>query len=104
MLHLIDYGALPAFCWTNSDYTPKDVEKSALYYDNWTSKSLDVYESFNSVFSDLRNARMTDRRKLQEGLYRTEYNNETYVYVNYTDSDISYNNMTIKAGSYLRVN
>lgn len=104
ILRLIDYGAMPAFCWTNSDYTPKDIDESALYYDNWTSESLNVYNTFNTVFSGLRNARMTDRKKIQEGLFCTEYNNETYVYVNYTDSDISYNNMTIKAGSYLRVN
>lgn len=104
VLKLIDYGAMPAFCWTNSDYTPKDVDESALYYDNWTSTALDIYNTFNTVFSDLRDARMTDRKKIQDGLYCTEYNNETYIYTNYTDADISYNSMTIKAGSYLRVN
>lgn len=104
VLKLIDYGAMPAFCWTNSDYTPKDVDESALYYDNWTSTALEIYNTFNTVFSDLRDARMTDRKKIQDGLYCTEYNNETYIYTNYTDADISYNSMTIKAGSYLRVN
>lgn len=104
ILRSIEYGALPAFCWTYSDYVPKDTETSAVYYDNWTAEALEVYTKFNQVMGDLRDAKMTDSKCLQEGLYCTEYNGETFIYVNYNDKDVTYNNLTVKANSYLRVN
>ena len=104
LLRALEYGALPSFKWTNNEYIPKDAEFSALYYDNWTAQALEIYTTFNTVMADLRGARMTDHSTIQDGVYCTEYNNETYFYVNYTDADVTYNNLTIKAGSYLRVN
>ncbi len=104
LLRALEYGALPSFKWTNNEYIPKDAEISALYYDNWTAPALEVYTTFNTVMADLRGARMTDHTIIEDGVFCTEYNNETFVYVNYTDSDVTHNNLTIKAGSYLRVN
>ncbi len=104
LLRALEYGALPSFKWTNNAYVPKDEDYSLLYYDNWTAQALEVYTTFNTVMADLRGARMTDHRTILDGVYCTEYNNETYIYVNYTDADATYNNLTIKAGSYLRVN
>ena len=104
LLRSIEYGAMPAFEWVYSDFIPDGEEKSAMFYDNWTGEALEVYNTFNSIFNGLRDAKMTSHDKIQEGLYCTEYNNETFIYVNYTDKDITYNNLTIKAGSYLRVN
>ncbi|NLL63952.1 MAG: hypothetical protein GX241_06990 [Ruminococcaceae bacterium] len=104
LLRLIEYGALPAFKFTFVDYVPKGAESSILYYGNYTAIALDAYNTFNLALGDLRSAKMTNHYKIQEGLFCTEYNNETYIYVNYTDSDIMYRNLTIKAKSYLRVN
>lgn len=104
LLRALEYGALPSFKWTNNEYIPKDADSSLLYYDNWTTQALEIYNTFNAVMADLRGARMTDHRIIQNGVSCTEYNNETYLYVNYTDADVTYNNLTIKAGSYLRVN
>lgn len=104
LLRALEYGALPSFKWSSNEYVPKDAEQSLIYYDNWTSKALDVYNTFNTVMYGLRSARMTDHTTIQDGVTCTEYNNETYLYVNYTDEDVTYNNLTIKAGSYLRVN
>ncbi len=104
LLRALEYGALPSFKWTNNEYVPKDAESSLLYYDNWTAQALEVYTTFNTAMANLRSARMTDHSTIQEGVFCTEYNNETFIYVNYTDADVTYNNLTIKAGSYLRVN
>ncbi|MDD6808185.1 MAG: DUF5696 domain-containing protein [Oscillospiraceae bacterium] len=104
LLKCIEYGAIPSFQWTYINSLPKNEEKSKLYYDNWVADALTVYEKINVVFKDLKDAKMTGHEKIQEGLYRTSYNNETFIYVNYTSENIEYNNLTIKAGSYLRVN
>lgn len=104
VLKSIEFGALPSFCWTYSDYIPSEAEMSQLFYDNWTATALEVYTKFNQVMNGLDSAKMTDRTVIQDGLHCTEYNGETYIYVNYTDFDIEYNNMTVKAHSYLRVN
>ena len=97
ILKSIEYGALPAYRFSFSS-------NSDIYYEDWTSSVLSTYATFNDVFEGLSTAKMTGHKQIQTGLMRTEYNNETYIYVNYTDSDISYNGLTIKAKSYLRVN
>ena len=104
LLKAIEYGSMPSFKWTYNDYIPKGEEKSRLYFENWTQEALDVYNAYNSIVKNLRGAKMTNHTKVAEGVYCTEYNNETFIYVNYTDADVEYNNLTIKAGSYLRVN
>ncbi|MGI6268608.1 MAG: DUF5696 domain-containing protein, partial [Acutalibacteraceae bacterium] len=79
-------------------------ENSNLNYEEWVVKSVDGYKKFNDLFQDLRDAKITNHYMVQEDLYCTVYNNMNYVYVNYSNEDITYNNLVIKANNYLRVN
>lgn len=97
LLKSIEYGAIPSFTISFDDI-------KGIYYDDMTEDITDAYTKAGALFSDLRSARMTGHEKLADGLYRTEYNDSTYVYVNYNSTDAVYNSLTVPAGGYLRVN
>ncbi|MBR6479843.1 MAG: hypothetical protein IKT04_05010 [Clostridia bacterium] len=97
LLRCLEFGALPAFSLTVDD-------KENNYYENWSQQALDAYKTFDSAFTDLRDAKITDHKKIKEGLYLTEYNRETYIYVNYSSEIQYYNGLTIQPMSFLRVN
>ena len=98
LLRCLEYGAMPSYMLSLNEKDEK------YYYENWSAKALDAYELFDKSMADLRSARMTDHKKIQKGLYLTEYNNETYIYVNFTGDTQHYNGLTIGPLTYLRVN
>lgn len=97
LLRSLEFGAMPAF---NLSFDEDD----ATYYENWSAKALEAYNLFESAMMDIRGAKMTDHKKVANGLYLSEYNNETYIYVNYTGETAFYNGLSINPYSYLRVN
>ncbi len=97
ILKCIEYGAIPSLRMSFDS-------GSEYYYDLFTTDALDLYNKFNSAQKNIADEKITDHKKLQSGLYMTEYNNGAYIYVNYTSKDISYNGITVKAMNYLRIN
>ncbi len=98
LLRCLEYGAMPSFLLS---YNEKDEQT---FYENWSAKALGAYQLFDGAIADLRAAKMTDHKKLQTGLYLTEYNSNTYIYINYTAETQYYNGLTIGPMTYLRVN
>ena len=47
---------------------------------------------------------MTDHYQVADGIFCTEYDTGSLIYVNYTDSDFETLGVTVEAGSFLRVN
>ena len=68
-----------------------------LYYDKNINDIVKYYTKANSALSDLRGARMTAHYKVQDGVYCTEYNNSSRVYVNYNDAPVTFNGITVNA-------
>lgn len=97
LLRCLEFGALPAFSLTFDG-------KADNFYENWSQQALDAFKTFDSAFSDLRSAKITNHKKIKDGLYMTEYNRETYIYVNYSSEVQYYNGLTIQPMSFLRVN
>ncbi|MDO5015162.1 MAG: DUF5696 domain-containing protein [Clostridia bacterium] len=104
LLKSIEYGAVPSYVWAFDDKLSAGDEKSKFYYENSINKAVEDYTKINTAFSDLRYAKITDHTKISDGLYRTEFNNGTFIYVNYNKSDITHESFIIKARSFLRIN
>ncbi|MEG1437450.1 MAG: DUF5696 domain-containing protein [Oscillospiraceae bacterium] len=104
-LKSIEYGNVLAFEMAFEDLPARDKKSDAsnLCYEQWASKASEGYKVFNDLFADLRDARMTNHYIAAENLSCTVYDNDSYIYVNYSPNDITYNNLVIKANSYLRV-
>ncbi len=103
MLKYIEYGACPHYAWT---YEPvsDNPETDKFYYDTTVNSAAEYYQHADSILNDLRDARMTDHYSVADGIFCTEYDTGSLVYVNYTDEDFEILGVTVEARNFLRVN
>lgn len=103
VLRALEYGALPSYSWS---FTKTDIAEldERFYYDNQITKAAEQYAVANELLSDLRGARMTAHEKVQDGVYKAEYNNSILLYCNYNDTPVTVNSVTIEPMHCLRVN
>ncbi len=103
LLKHIEYGACPHFQW-NYEPLSKRTENDIFYYDNTINKAAEFYAEANEILNDLRDARITDHYEVDDGVFCTEYDTGSMIYVNYTNNDFSTLGVVVEARSYLRVN
>lgn len=103
MLKHIEYGACPHFEW-NYDALTRNTEADDFYYDNTINSAAEFYTQANEALNDLRDARITDHYEVDDGIFCTEYDTGTMIYVNYTNNDFSTLGVVVEARSFLRVN
>ena len=102
-LKAMEYGALPSYSWI-FETTKSDTVNTVFSYSNQITAAAEQYTKANALLQDLRDARMTAHEKVQNGVYRTEYNNSIVIYFNYNDEAVTVNAFTVAPHSYLRVN
>ena len=102
LLKYIEYGACPHFEWNYEPLT-NQTKNDVFYYDNTINTAADFYAKANETLNDLRDARMTDHYEVDDGIFCTEYDTGSMIYVNYTDSDYSTLGVVVEARSFLRV-
>ncbi|MBR2869196.1 MAG: hypothetical protein IKB88_09090 [Clostridia bacterium] len=103
MLKYVEYGACPHFAWSYESQSDKP-ETDIYYYDNTINVASEYYAKSNSVLNDLRDARMTDHYQVADGIFCTEYDTGSLIYVNYTDEAFETLGVTVEARSFIRVN
>lgn len=102
LLKHIEYGACPHFSW---NYNSRGIEENDLYfYDNTINYAAEFYTTSNELLNDLRDARITDHYEVQDGVFCTEYDTGTMIYVNYTDTDCPIHGIVVEASGFFRVN
>lgn len=102
LLKYIEYGACPHFEW-NYEPVTDDAKNDIFYYDNTINAAAEFYSQANEVLNDLRDARMTDHYEVDDGIFCTEYDTGSMIYVNYTNNDYSVLGVVVEARSFLRV-
>ena len=100
-LKSVEYGCLPSVEWYCTKYT--DELNKTYYYDSNINEIVTYYNKANELFSDIRDARMTAHYKVQDGVYCTEYNNSTKIYVNYTSQPITINGVTVNSLDCMKI-
>ncbi len=102
-LKSLEYGALPSYSWSFEKTGVAEID-ARYNYENQITRAAEQYETANTLLSDLRGARITAHARIQEGVYRTEYNNSILVYFNYNDTAVTVNSITVEPMHCLRVN
>ncbi len=102
-LKCAEYGAVPYFVWHYDDLSLEE-EKDSLYYYNSLSYAQVLYERLKESFSDLRDSRITAHTEVKKDVFRTEFDNSSEIYVNYSDKAVSVNGVVIDSRSFIRVN
>lgn len=102
-LRAVEYGAVPCYEWYYADLSENDGEDK-LHYLNYASQARTQYELAGNAFADLRGARITDHGMAAEKVFFTVYDNETEIYVNYSDEAVTVSGVTVEPKSFIRVN
>lgn len=100
-LKAIEYGCIPSVEWYCTKYNDELDKK--YYYDSNINDIVAYYEKANELLGDIRDARMTSHYKVQDGVFCTEYNNSTKIYVNYTSQPVSVNGVTIDSMDCMKI-
>lgn len=103
-LRSIEYGALPGFSLTNRSFDGSDKYAKAFTVDEHLGYMYDCYSKANETLNDLRSSRITNHYSVTDGIFCTEYESTTKIYVNYTDKPATVSGITVAPGSFIRVN
>lgn len=105
VLKCIEYGAGVYFEWIyEPNYKVNKTDYDRLYavnYELWIDQAAEIYKEVNGVLGSVQGQRMVSHEKLDEGVFKTVYENGMYVIVNYNRSKVQAGGMTIEAESYV---
>ncbi len=98
-LRSVEFGAVPSADWycVNTDANDK------YGYNNNINEIVAYCVKANDILADLRDARMTSHYEVQDGVFCTEYNNSTKVYVNHTEKSVKINGIAVNARDCAKV-
>ena len=102
-LRAVEYGAVPCYEWYYDDLSDGTAADS-YHYLNYASQARQQYELASAALNDLRDSRITDHGMAAENVYYTVYDNETEIYVNYSDEAVTVAGVTVEPKSFIRVN
>ena len=100
MLKAIEYGAVPHYEW----YFASMGESDKYYYTNSLSQARLLWENMKTMFSDLRDQRITAHEEVKDKLMLTTYSSGTEIYVNYSDKAMTVSGITVDPMGFVRVN
>lgn len=102
LLKCIEYGACPHYEWNYESIG--EAQDDIFWYDNTINTAAEFYTKANEALNDLRDARITDHYEIDDGVFCTEYDTGSMIYVNYTDSDFTVLGAVVEARSFIRIN
>lgn len=104
LLRCVEFGAIPGYVITDDSLDGSEKYAQIFSADNLIASMYDSYFAVGEVLADLRASRITDHYKVSEGVYCTEYESTTRVYVNYTNEPVTVSGITVNPMSFIRVN
>ncbi len=104
LLRCVEFGAIPGYVITNDSLDDSEKYAQTFSADSLLTSMFDSYFAAGEVLNELRASRITDHSQVSEGVYCTEYESTTRVYVNYTDKPVTVSGITVEPMSFIRVN
>ncbi len=104
ILRCVEFGAVPGFVVTNNTFDKSEKFDRTFLVDNCLNAVYDAYSSVGTVLNDLRPSRITNHYQVLPGVYCTEFESTTRIYVNYTESPVTVSGITVEPMNFFRVN
>lgn len=106
VLKCIEYNAYPSFLLTGSDSkelsgTPSE-EYFSTCFDDWKTTAVSIYQQIHQVLQHVHGQPMIGHQVLREGVVRVDYTGGS-VYINYTEEDVTLEEITVGAVDALYV-
>ncbi|MCM3632720.1 DUF5696 domain-containing protein [Paenibacillus camelliae] len=105
VLKTLEYGSNTYFKWIyEPNYSVKDTDQNDLFavnYEIWLDQAEAIYSEVNDFLQQVSSKRISKHEKLSEEVYKTTYENGIYVIVNYSDTKVTVDGVTIDAVGYV---
>lgn len=73
---------------------------NSVLYSQWIDVAQQMYHDVNKLLTKVRNRQIVSHRMLEDGVYRTDYENGVYVIVNYNTVPVLINGNAIDAEGF----
>lgn len=70
-------------------------------YENWNEKIFEMTDKIEEWYGNVKNAPITEHKRISKEVYYTEFSNGANIYTNYSNKDISIGDISIKANDYI---
>ncbi len=104
VLKCMEYGSNVYFTWIyKPNYMIKETEYdylNSVLYSQWIDVAEQMYHDVNKLLTKVRNRQIVSHRMLEDGVYRTDYENGVYVIVNYNTVPVLINGNAIDAEGF----
>ena len=97
MLKCVEYGGVPYFKWVMS-------MKSHLYYGLNLADNVDFVIRVEKELGSLSGERISGHKMVEKGLYMTEFDSGSFIYVNYNNYSVTIGNISVPAYDFIRIN
>ena len=77
------------------------TEYYSFCFEDWKEDAVELYKAYSKATEKVRGESVVGHKLLKNGLCVLTYENGGVFYINDTQSDITYNNQTVKAKSYI---
>ncbi|OAA31942.1 hypothetical protein AT15_03710 [Kosmotoga arenicorallina S304] len=105
ILKAIEYGASPSFLVTWVDnYVIKDTplwDYPSTKFEDWFMEIKRIYEEMSEALSPVIGSKIVDRKVLESGVVKVDYENGNSIIVNYTDKPYLYEELIVQPQSFL---
>jgi len=104
LLKHIDYASYPYFVLSyGDDYQVRNSEFNhflSIGYESWIDEAVEFYKKVDEVLSEVYDKRIISREEIKEEVYRTDYENDKTIIVNYNEKEVDIEGITIGSRDY----
>ena len=104
-LKWVEFGTMPTFILTREDSSQlKQTDMKKIFdsdYEKWTEYAITLYKELNQNLKSIVGKPMVEHEILQDDVVRVTYEGGTQVYINYSDSKVFIDQVTIPSLDYV---
>ena len=107
ILRLAETGAEPNFSFMYADSSEVKFSKyTYLYaanYSLWKEKTAEIFQKLQESLSLVQDQQIVEHEQIRSNVYKTTYENGSSIYVNYSDTPVTVDTMTINAMDFMLI-
>jgi len=104
VLKCLEYGSNVYFVWSfEPSHKVKDTDFDylySIYYKEWINLATQIYQQVNEVLKQVNGQRIISHQKIEDGVFKTVYENGIYVIVNYNRTPVTVEGVRVEAEDF----
>nr|MBO2493647.1 hypothetical protein [Clostridia bacterium] len=104
VLKCLEYGSNVHFVWSyEPSHKVKDTDFDylySIYYKEWIDLATEIYQQVNEALKRVNGQKIISHQKIEDGVFKTVYENGIYVIVNYNRTPVTVEGVRIEAEDF----